>query len=282
MSEFLAEVIGTMILIIFGGGVVAGVVLKDSKAEGSGWIVITIAWGLAVTMAVYAVGSFSGAHINPAVTLGLASVGEFPWAKVPLYILAQMIGAIIGACIVFLNYLAHWKITEDQGAKLAVFSTGPAVRSPFSNLVSEIIGTAVLVMGLLFIGANQFTDGLNPLIVGALIIAIGMSLGGATGYAINPARDLGPRIAHALLPIPGKGSSDWSYAWVPVVGPIFGGIYGAVFYKAMFTGEFNPLFWGLSVVMAIILIGAANAELKKGHTLANELEDTLVNDKEKM
>ncbi|ANU16339.1 aquaporin [Planococcus maritimus] len=279
MSEFLAEVIGTMILIIFGGGVVAGVVLKDSKAEGSGWIVITIAWGLAVTMAVYAVGSFSGAHINPAVTLGLASVGEFPWAKVPLYILAQMIGAIIGAGIVFLNYLPHWKITKDQGAKLAVFSTGPAVRSPFSNLVSEIIGTAVLVMGLLFIGANDFTDGLNPLIVGALIIAIGMSLGGTTGYAINPARDLGPRIAHALLPIPGKGSSDWSYAWVPVVGPIFGGIYGAVFYKALFTSDYSLLFWGLSIVMAGILIGAANAELKKGHTVANDIEETLVDDK---
>ncbi|MBZ5201553.1 aquaporin family protein [Planomicrobium chinense] len=282
MSEFLAEVVGTMILIIFGGGVVAGVVLKDSKAEGSGWIVITIAWGLAVTMGVYAVGSISGAHLNPAVTLGFASIGEFPWAKVPLYILAQMIGAIIGASIVFLNYLAHWRRTEDQGAKLAVFSTGPAVRSPFSNLVSEIIGTAVLVMGLLFIGANQFTDGLNPLIVGALIIAIGMSLGGATGYAINPARDLGPRIAHALLPIPGKGSSDWSYAWVPVAGPVFGGIYGAVFYSAVFTGDYNLLFWILSAVMALILVGAANAELKKGHTLANELEDKLVDDDEKI
>lgn len=282
MSEFLAEVVGTMILIIFGGGVVAGVVLKDSKAEGSGWIVITIAWGLAVTMGVYAVGSVSGAHLNPAVTLGFASIGEFPWAKVPLYILAQMIGAIIGASIVFLNYLAHWRRTEDQGAKLAVFATGPAVRSPFSNLVSEIIGTAVLVMGLLFIGANQFTEGLNPLIVGALIIAIGMSLGGATGYAINPARDLGPRIAHALLPIPGKGSSDWSYAWVPVAGPAFGGIYGAVFYSAVFTGDYNLLFWILSAVMALILIGAANAELKKGHTLANELEDKLVDDDEKI
>lgn len=282
MSEFLAEVVGTMILIIFGGGVVAGVVLKDSKAEGSGWIVITIAWGLAVTMGVYAVGSISGAHLNPAVTLGFASIGEFPWAKVPLYILAQMIGAIIGASIVFLNYLAHWRRTEDQSAKLAVFATGPAVRSPFSNLVSEIIGTAVLVMGLLFIGANQFTEGLNPLIVGALIIAIGMSLGGATGYAINPARDLGPRIAHALLPIPGKGSSDWSYAWVPVAGPVFGGIYGAVFYSAVFTGEYNLLFWILSAIMALILVGAANAELKKGHTLANELEDKLVDDDEKI
>lgn len=278
MSEFLAEMIGTMILIIFGGGVVAGVVLKDSKAENSGWVVITIGWGLAVTMGVYAVGSISGAHINPAVTLGFASVGEFPWSKVPLYIGAQMLGAIIGAVIVFLNYLPHWRRTEDQGAKLAVFSTGPAVRRPFSNLVSEIIGTAVLVMGLMFIGANEFTEGLNPLIVGALIIAIGMSLGGATGYAINPARDLGPRIAHALLPIPGKGSSDWSYAWVPIVGPILGGIYGAVFYSAVFTGEYGLAFWLLSAVMAVILLGAANAELKKGHTLANEMEEMVIDE----
>ncbi len=279
MSEFIAEVIGTMILIIFGGGVVAGVVLKDSKAEGSGWIVITIAWGLAVAMAVYAVGSVSGAHINPAVTLGLASVGEFPWDKVPMYVLAQVLGGSIGAVIVFLNYLPHWRRTEDQGAKLAVFSTGPAVRSPFSNLVSEILGTAVLLMGLLFIGANDFTEGLNPLIVGALIIAIGMSLGGTTGYAINPARDLGPRIAHALLPIPGKGTSDWSYSWVPIVGPIFGGIYGAVFYKALFTGDYSILFWGMSAVMVLILVGAANAELKKDYTVANEIEDTVVDDK---
>ncbi len=279
MSEFIAEVIGTMILIIFGGGVVAGVVLKDSKAEGSGWIVITIAWGLAVAMAVYAVGSVSGAHINPAVTLGLASVGEFPWAKVPMYVFAQVLGGSIGAVIVFLNYLPHWKRTEDKGAKLAVFSTGPAVRSPFSNLVSEIIGTAVLLMGLLFIGANEFTEGLNPLIVGALIIAIGMSLGGTTGYAIIPARDLGPRIAHALLPIPGKGTSDWSYSWVPIVGPIFGGIYGAVFYKALFTGDYTILFWGMSAVMVLILIGAANAELRKEYTAADKIEDTVVEDK---
>ncbi|WP_226580884.1 MIP/aquaporin family protein [Halobacillus litoralis] len=275
MSEFLAELIGTMILIIFGGGVVGGVVLKNSKAEGSGWVVITIAWGLAVTMAIYAVGSFTGAHINPAVTLGLASIGDFPWSKVPLYIAAQMIGAIIGAAIVFLNYLPHWRETRDQGAKLAVFSTDPAVRSPFSNLVSEIIGTFVLVMGILFIGANEFTEGLNPLIVGALIVAIGMSLGGATGYAINPARDLGPRIAHAILPIPGKGGSDWGYAWIPVVGPVLGGIYGALFYRAIFVQEFSIAFWVLSAIMAFILVGAANAEIKKGKTVGNQLEEKI-------
>ncbi|MCP3031341.1 aquaporin family protein [Halobacillus sp. A1] len=276
MSEFAAELIGTMILIIFGGGVVGGVVLKDSKAEGAGWVVITIGWGLAVAMGVYAVGNFSGAHINPAVTIGFAAIGEFEWAKVPLYVTAQMIGAFIGGVIVFFNYLPHWKKTKDQGAKLAVFSTDPAVRSPFSNLVSEMVGTFVLLMGLLFIGANEFTDGLNPLIVGALIIAIGMSLGGATGYAINPARDLGPRIAHALLPIPGKGGSDWGYAWIPIVGPILGGIYGAVFYNALFLGNFSALFWVMSIIVAGILLGAASSELKKDHTPADQIEEKVV------
>ncbi|MGY0692069.1 MIP/aquaporin family protein [Virgibacillus sp. FSP13] len=275
MSEFLAELIGTMILIILGGGVVGGVVLKGSKAEGSDWIVVTVGWGLAVAMGVYAVGNFTGAHINPAVTLGFAAAGDFPWSKVPMYISAQLIGAIIGAAIVFLNYLPHWKETKDQAAKLGVFATDPAIRSPFSNLVSEIIGTFVLLMGLMFIGANEFTEGLNPLIVGALIIAIGLSLGGATGYAINPARDLGPRIAHALLPIPGKGGSDWSYAWIPVVGPIIGGIYGAVFYKAIFEGEFSAFFWVLSVIIAVILIGAASSELTKGRTKADKLEENI-------
>ncbi len=263
MSEFLAELIGTMVLIILGGGVVGGVLLKKSKAEGTGWVLITIGWGLGVAMGVYAVGQFTGAHINPAVTLGFAAAGEFPWAKVPLYISAQMIGAFIGAVIVFFNYLPHWRETEDKGAKLAVFSTDPAIRSPFSNLVSEMIGTFVLLMGLMFIGANNITEGLNPLIVGLLIVAIGMSLGGTTGYAINPARDLGPRIAHALLPIPGKGGSDWGYAWIPVIGPILGGVYGAVFYNAMFLGKFSVVFWVLSIIVTVIFIGAAVTELSK-------------------
>ncbi|MBP1970710.1 glycerol uptake facilitator protein [Virgibacillus natechei] len=276
MPEFLAELIGTMILVIFGGGVVAGVVLKKSKAEGTGWVLITLAWGLGVTMGVYAVGNFTGAHINPAVTLGFAITGDLSWAKVPMYMSAQVIGAFIGAVIVFLNYLPHWKETEDKIAKRDVFSTTPAIRSPFSNLVSEMIGTFVLVMGLLFIGANEFTEGLNPLIVGALIVGIGMSLGGTTGYAINPARDLGPRIAHALLPIPGKGSSDWGYAWVPIVGPLLGGAYGAVFYQAMFLGEFTVLFWILSTVVAIILVGAASSELKTDKTKADVVEENIV------
>ncbi|MFD1020198.1 MIP/aquaporin family protein [Thalassobacillus hwangdonensis] len=263
MSQFTAELIGTMILIIFGGGVVAGVVLNKSKAEGAGWVVITLAWGLAVTMGVYAVGNFSGAHINPAVTLSFAVIGEFPWAKVPMYITAQLIGAFLGGVVVFFAYLAHWRHTEDQGAKRAVFSTDPAVHHPLANLVSEMIGTFVLIMGLLFIGANDFTDGLNPVIVGLLIVAIGMSLGGPTGYAINPARDLGPRIAHALLPIPGKGNSGWSYAWVPIVGPIIGGIYGALFYKAFFIGEFTSAFWIGNVVVAAILIASLLKELSK-------------------
>ncbi|SFA88935.1 glycerol uptake facilitator protein [Lentibacillus halodurans] len=276
MPEFLAEIIGTMILIILGGGVVGGVVLKKSKAEGTGWVLITIGWGLGVTMGVYAVGQFTGAHINPAVTLGFAAAGEFPWTKVPMYISAQMIGAFIGAVIVFFNYLPHWRETEDKGAKLAVFSTDPAIRSPFSNLVSEMIGTFVLLFGLMFIGANEFTEGLNPLIVGLLIVAIGMSLGGTTGYAINPARDLGPRIAHALLPIPRKGGSDWGYAWIPVVGPILGGIYGAVFYNATYLGEYSILFWILSILVVIIFVGAANSELRKGKTGADQVEEKIV------
>ncbi|AKG03561.1 aquaporin [Salimicrobium jeotgali] len=275
MTEFLAEIIGTMILIIFGGGVVAGVVLKGSKAEGTGWVLITIAWGLGVTMGVYASGNVSGGHINPAVTLGFAAIGEFPWAKVPMYISAQIIGAFIGGVIVFLNYLPHWRATEDKGAKLAVFSTDPAIRSPFSNLVSEILGTFVLVMGLLFIGANDFTQGLNPAIVGLLIVAIGMSLGGTTGYAINPARDLGPRIAHALLPIPNKGGSDWSYSWVPILGPVLGGIYGAIFYKAIFLSEYSVAFWISSVIILAILILAARSELKEKPTKADNLEEKL-------
>lgn len=263
MSEFLGELIGTMILIILGVGVVGGVVLKKTKAEDSGWIVITVGWGLAVAMGVYAVGNISGAHINPAVTLGFAAAGEFPWEKVPLYISAQLIGGIIGAAIAYLNYLPHWKATEDQATKLGVFATSPAIRSPFSNFLSEMVGTFVLLMGLMFIGANEFTEGLNPLIVGLLIVAIGVSLGGATGYAINPARDLGPRIAHALLPIPGKGDSDWGYAWIPVLGPITGGVYGAVFYQAFFLGDYSAFFWILSGLILILIIGAVYTELNK-------------------
>jgi glycerol uptake facilitator len=241
MQTLLAEAIGTMLLVLLGDGVVANVVLNRTKGQNSGWIVITVGWGVAVAMAVYAVGRISGGHLNPAVTIGLAAIGSFSWAQVPGYIVAQLSGAFVGAVLVWLVYLPHWKATGDAASKLGVFATGPAIRNPGANFVSEVVGTAVLVFGVLAIGANAqtvskpgevdlslvFSHGLMPLLVGVLVLGIGLSLGGPTGYAINPARDLGPRLAHALLPIPGKGSSDWSYAWIPVVGPIVGGILGA-------------------------------------------------------
>jgi glycerol uptake facilitator protein len=231
MEKFLAELIGTLILILLGDGVVAAVLLARSKAQNSGWIVITTGWAFAVAVAVYATGRISGAHINPAVTIGLAVSGAFPWSDVPLYIIAQFIGAFLGAVLVWLAYLPHWGATEDPGLKLAVFSTGPAIRNYPFNLVTEIIGTMTLVFGVRAILANELAAGLGPLLVGVLVWGIGLSLGGPTGYAINPARDLGPRIAHALLPIPGKGDSDWQYAWVPVVGPIIGGIVGSLLFE---------------------------------------------------
>jgi glycerol uptake facilitator protein len=244
MDLFLAELIGTMILVLLGDGVVANVVLAKTKGQSGGWIVITVGWGVAVAVAVYAVGRISGAHINPAVTIGLAAVGSFPWADVPAYLAAQMIGAIAGAVLVWLAYLPHWQETAAADSKLGVFSTGPAIRRPAANFVCEAIGTAVLLFGILAIAANAqtltrpnevdlsvvFSRGLQPLLVGVLVLGIGLSLGGPTGYAINPARDLGPRLAHAMLPIPAKGASDWEYAWIPVVAPIVGGVLGAGLY----------------------------------------------------
>lgn len=234
MSPYLAEFFGTMLLIVLGDGVVAGVVLKGTKSENAGWFTIVVGWGLAVALAIYAVGSISGAHLNPAVTIALAWSGSFDWNLVPGYCLAQLAGAFTGAVVVWIHYLPHWGKTDSAETKLAVFSSGPAVRSTLNNLISEIIGTMVLILALLFIGANKFTDGLNPLVVGLLIISIGLSLGGTTGFAINPARDLGPRIAHFILPIPGKGSSDWSYSWIPVVGPLIGGLLGAFVHQLFF------------------------------------------------
>ncbi|MFP7170832.1 MIP/aquaporin family protein [Terribacillus sp. FSL K6-0262] len=263
MSIFAAETIGTMVLILFGGGVVAVSNLSKSKGEGTGWITITIAWGLAVAMGAYAVGSFSGAHLNPAVTLGLAIKGDIGWNVVPEYLAGEMLGAFLGAVLVFLVYLPHWAKTSDPMAKLSVFSTDPAIDSPFSNLLAEIIGTFILMLGILFIGGNSLADGFNPLLVGLLVAVIGMALGGPTGYAINPARDLGPRIAHALLPIPGKGSSNWKYAWVPVVGPLLGGAYGAYFYIGFFMEDLQVGFWILSAVLLIIIIAAVRGELVK-------------------
>lgn len=234
MEKFVAEIVGTMILILLGDGVVANVVLSKTKGQASGWIVITTGWAMAVAMAVYAVGRISGAHINPAVTIALAAVGKFPWSDVPLYIVGQFIGAFIGAVLVWLAYYSHFAETDNPALKLAVFSTAPNIRNYGLNLLTEIIGTFMLVFGVLAIGANNLPAGWVPLLVGLLVWAIGLSLGGPTGYAINPARDLGPRIAHAVLPIPGKGDSDWGYAWVPVVGPIIGGLIGAFLFTALF------------------------------------------------
>ena len=254
MNEFTAELVGTFLLILLGGGVCANVSLKKTCGHDSGWIVITAGWGLAVAMAIYAVVNFSGAHINPAVTLGLASIDGLPWSDVPKYVVAQFLGAVLGATTVWLAYLPHWEATEDPAAKLGVFSTAPAIRKPFANLLCEIMGTFALVLGVLAIlspdaltpvqdklGGEKAAElarqgwetSLKPLLVGLLVFSIGLSLGGPTGYAINPARDLGPRIAHALLPIHGKGKSDWSYAWIPVVGPSIGGVLGALAYKAL-------------------------------------------------
>lgn len=240
MSPYLAEVVGTAMLILFGDGVVANVVLNKSKGNGGGWIVITAGWGIAVMAAVYAVGTISAAHLNPAVSIGLAAIGEFEASKVPGYIAAQMLGAMIGALLVYLSYLPHWKETPDPGAKRAVFCTAPGIRHTPGNLICEIIGTAVLVFGALAIPSKSnfvvegWATGFGPLLMGLLVFGIGLSLGGPTGYAINPARDLGPRIIHALLPIPGKGSSDWGYAWIPVVGPIIGGVAGAALHWALY------------------------------------------------
>lgn len=241
MTPFLGEIIGTLLLIVLGDGVVANVLLKKSKGEQGGWIVITTGWACAVTISVYAVNSVSGAHLNPAVSIALASLGKFPWAEVPFYILAQMIGAFLGAILVWLAYWPHWELTKDQSTKLSVFCNIPALRNTFSNLICEIIATSVLVFGLLaaltpknLVPNSGFDVGFAPIIVGILVWSIGLSLGGPTGYAINPARDLGPRIAHACLPIADKGSSDWSYAWIPVVGPIMGGLLAAFIYSQLF------------------------------------------------
>jgi glycerol uptake facilitator protein len=244
LEKFVAEIFGTATLILLGDGVVAGVLLAKSKAQNSGWIVITMAWGLAVFCGVVVAGPLSGAHLNPAVTLGLAVMEAMKqgstsvtWDKVPVYIAGEMIGAMIGAGLVTLHYWDHFKATEDKGLKLAVFCTAPNIRNYPLNLISEIIGTFVLVFVIFTFGQPH---SLAPATVGALpvallVVVIGLSLGGTTGYAINPARDLGPRIVHFLLPVPGKGGSDWEYSWVPVVGPLIGGAVAAIVYYAAFT-----------------------------------------------
>lgn len=224
MTQIMGEFIGTMILVLLGDGVCAAVNLNKSKAQASGWIVIAMGWGMAVMMGAY-ISEFMGpAHLNPAVSLAMALNGSLAYSLVVPFIVAQMAGAFVGAALVWLAYLPHWQATKDQAAILGTFATGPAIRKYPANLLTEMIGTFVLVLGLLAFTQTEFAAGTNIFAVAGLIVALGLSLGGPTGYAINPARDLGPRLAHAILPIANKGTSDWQYAWVPVVGPFLGGI----------------------------------------------------------
>jgi glycerol uptake facilitator protein len=235
-----AEIIGTMLLILLGDGVVAAVLLAKSKAENSGWIVITFGWGFGVMVGAYSVAQFSGAHLNPAVTLGVWINGGIDFGEAIQYWIGEFIGAAIGAVLVLGAYWQHFQQTEDPGLKLAVFSTGPAIRNTFWNLFTEIVGTFVLVLGILAMtdagNKGVALSGLGLLLVAFLVVGIGLSLGGPTGYAINPARDLSPRIIHAVLPVPGKGDSDWGYAWIPVVGPMIGGALGALLYVVAWPG----------------------------------------------
>lgn len=251
MHAILAEFIGTALLILLGNGVVANVVLPQTKGHASGWIVITFGWAMAVFVAVWCTAAASGAHLNPAVTIGLVAAGKFSSVKAVSYIIAQFAGAFFGAALVYVFYRDHYQVSNDPGAKLATFATSPAIRRTSSNLFSEIVGTFVLVFGVLLatdpaiLVANESTGFFEPgaekvglgalgaLPVGLLVLAIGLSLGGTTGYAINPARDLGPRLAHALLPVPGKGDGDWSYAWIPVVGPVIGALLAAAVFAGM-------------------------------------------------
>ncbi len=237
-TPFTGELLGTLVLILLGDGVVAGVLLNHSKAQNSGWIVITAGWAFAVMAGVFtsaATGS-PDAHLNPAVTLGFAIVSG-DYSKLAVYIPAQLIGAFLGATLVWLQYLPHWSKTPDQGLKLAIFCTGPAIRNAPANLISEIIGTVVLLFVIAAIFSKPVMGAgipstLGPYMVGILVWAIGLSLGGTTGYAINPARDLGPRIAHAVLPVAGKGGSDWGYSWIPVIGPLAGAVVAGLLIKA--------------------------------------------------
>jgi glycerol uptake facilitator protein len=243
MSDFTAELLGTMFLILLGTGVVANVVLKGTKGNNAGWMVVTTGWALAVFVGVVVAAPYSGAHLNPAVTLGLAIAGKFPWSKVILYIVAQMIGAIIGSMLMWLVYKDHFNATTDPDAQLAVFSTGPAIKNRVFNLLSEIVGTFVLVFVVFYFTNAEIVEEASPIGLGSLgalpvaflVWGIGLSLGGTTGYAINPARDLGPRIAHAILPMKQKGSSDWKYAWIPILGPLIGGAIAGLLFLILNT-----------------------------------------------
>ncbi|MFH8348906.1 MIP/aquaporin family protein [Streptomyces sp. NPDC018045] len=248
---FVGEVIGTALLILFGAGVCAAVTLHHSKAKAAGWVVVAFGWGLGVLAGAYTAAPLSGGHLNPAVTLGSAVADGTPWPKVPLYVAAQMVGAVLGAVLAWALYYAQFAANREADKAqptLGVFATAPEVRNPAANLVTEIIATVALVLPLLFFGENAgigigqvpgadagvYGSGINVLLVALLVVGIGLSLGGPTGYAINPARDLGPRIAHALLPIPNKGTSDWSYAWIPVAGPLIGAVLSGLVFTAVF------------------------------------------------
>jgi len=241
MITFIFEFIGTAMLILIGNGIVANLVLKDTKGGDSGWTGISLAWGIAVFIGVFISADTSGAHLNPAVTIGLAVAGKFTWSLVPGYIIAQILGAMMGNFLIWLNYKKHYEATEDTGAILATFSTQPAIRSPFWNLVTEIIGTFALVFGVFYIAGGAMGNSpvslgsLDALPVALLVMGIGFGLGGPTGYAINPARDFGPRLLHSILPIKNKGKSDWGYAWVPIVGPIIGGVLAALLFMLIKT-----------------------------------------------
>lgn len=239
MDQYIFEFLGTLALVLFGDGVCAAVTLEKSKAKGAGWVVVTLGWGFAVMIGVLIAGPVSGAHLNPAVTLGLAAAGKFTWALVPGYIIAQMLGGFVGAVLVYVFYKDHYKATADQpDAILGTFCTMPAIWNPWRNFLSELIATAVLVFVILALG----TEGNTPVGAGALgafpvtcvIMALGMSLGATTGYAMNPARDLSPRLAHAVLPIKGKRDSGWAYSWVPVCGPLAGGVVASALYMLVF------------------------------------------------
>ncbi len=242
MNEFVAEILGTMLLMLMGGGVVANVVLKGTKGNNSGWIVITTGWALGVFIGVVVAGPYSGAHLNPAVTLALAIAGKFAWSKVGFYILSQMIGAAIGAFLVWVSYKDHFNITDDSGAQLGAFCTSPAIRNFPINFLSEAIGTLALIFVILYIAGPTLGDSkqtpigmgsLGAIPVAFLVWVIGLSLGGTTGFAINPARDLAPRFMHSILPIKGKGNSDWGYAWVPILGPITGAAMASLLYMTL-------------------------------------------------
>ena len=233
MKPIIAEIIGTAILVIFGDGVVANVVLNRTKGSGSGWIVVTFGWGMAVFVAVFCVSRYSGAHLNPAVTIALAAGGKFPWTRVPHYVLGQMLGAMLGALLVYVFYFQHFKLTDEPDLKLAVFCTAPNVRNTANAFFCEVLGTFLLVFPIFqMVDPAMGLGALGALPTGLLVLAIGLSLGGTTGYAINPARDLGPRIVHALLPIRGKRDSNWGYGWVPAVAPVVGGVLAAAAAKA--------------------------------------------------